>query len=91
MKIEFTKNLQFTSLIKANGQLKEFNFRKINGQPESLFSVDVSDERGNRKIFKMQKKDEAGWKIIDDQLPEWISNNEAVLNDLIEQKLTNQK
>ncbi len=86
MKIEFNKNLQFTKLIKANGQLKEFNFRKINGQPEGLFSVDVSDERGNRKIFKMQKK-ETGWKILDEQLPEWISSNESILHDLIEQNM----
>ena len=86
MKIEFTKNLQFTNLVKADGKLKEFNFRKINGQNEALFSVDVSDDRGNRKIFRMQKKDNR-WKIIDEQVPEWISSNEGILNDLIEQKL----
>lgn len=86
MKIEFTKNLQFTNLVKADGKLKEFNFRKINGQNEALFSVDVSDDRGNRKIFRMQKKDNR-WKIIDEQVPEWISSSEGILNDLIEQKL----
>lgn len=86
MKIEFSKNLQFTNLVKADGKLKEFNFRKINGQNEALFSVDVSDDRGNRKIFRMQKKDNR-WKIIDEQVPEWIISSEGILNDLIEQKL----
>lgn len=86
MKIEFTKNLQFTNLVKADGKLKEFNFRKINGQAEAMFSVDVSDDRGNRKIFRMQKKDNR-WKIIDEQVPEWIVSSESILNDLIEQKL----
>lgn len=86
MKIEFTKNLQFTNLVKADGKLKEFNFRKINGQNEAMFSVDVSDDRGNRKIFRMQKKDNR-WKIIDEQVPEWIVSSESILNDLIEQKL----
>lgn len=86
MKIEFTKNLQFTNLVKADGKLKEFNFRKINGQNEAMFSVDVSDDRGNRKIFRMQKKDNR-WKIIDEQVPEWIVSSESILNDLIEEKL----
>lgn len=86
MKIEFTKNLQFTNLVKADGKLKEFNFRKINGQTEAMFSVDVSDDRGNRKIFRMQKKDNR-WQIIDEQVPEWIVSSESILNDLIEQKL----
>lgn len=89
MKIQFIKNLQFTKLVKADGRLREFNFRKINGMKETLFTVDVSDDRGNRKMFKMQKEGN-GWKInAAEELPEWIFNNEAVLNDLIEEELKN--
>ncbi len=87
MKIEFIKNIQFTKLVKADGQLREFNFRKISGSKEGLFSVDVSDDRGNRKMFKMQKTDNT-WKILsDDQLPDWIWKNESIFNDLIEEEL----
>lgn len=87
MKIEFIKNVQFTKLVKADGQLREFNFRKISGSKENLFSVDVSDDRGNRKMFKMQKTDK-DWKIVtNDQLPDWITTNETIFNDLIEEEL----
>ena len=87
MKIEFIKNIQFTKLVKADGQLREFNFRKISGSKEGMFSVDVSDDRGNRKMFKMQKTNNA-WTIIKEtQLPEWIWQNESVFNELIEEEL----
>lgn len=87
MKIEFIKNIQFTKLVKADGQLREFNFRKISGSKEGMFSVDVSDDRGNRKMFKMQKTDKS-WIIVNDvQLPEWIWKNESVFNELIEEEL----
>ncbi len=88
MKIEFNKNIQFTKLIKADGHLREFNFRKINSPGSVLFSVDVSDDRGNRKMFKMQKEQNA-WKLQDsDQFPDWILKNEGLLNEMIEEELT---
>lgn len=87
MKIEFIKNIQFTKLVKADGQLREFNFRKISGSKEGLFSVDVSDDRGNRKMFKMAKSDNQ-WKIAGEEaLPDWIMKNETIFNDLIEEEL----
>ncbi|HEX8278722.1 MAG TPA: hypothetical protein VF540_08500 [Segetibacter sp.] len=87
MKIEFIKNIQFTKLVKADGQLREFNFRKISGSKEGLFSVDVSDDRGNRKMFKMAKSDNT-WKIVgEDPLPDWIYKNESIFNNLIEEEL----
>lgn len=87
MKIEFIKNVQFTKLVKADGQLREFNFRKISSSKEGLFSVDVSDDRGNRKMFKMSKANNA-WRIMHSELtPEWIAKNEDVLNSLIEEEL----
>lgn len=86
MKIEFIKNIQFTKLVKADGQLREFNFRKISGSKEGMFSVDVSDDRGNRKMFKMQKTENT-WKIMADELPDWIWKNESIFNELIEEEL----
>ncbi len=87
MKIEFTKNIQFTKLVKAEGRLREFNFRKINSKDEGRFTVDVSDDRGNRIIFNMRKT-QAQWELIaTDDMPEWIIANEAVFHQLIEEEL----
>jgi hypothetical protein len=49
MELKFVKNIQFTRLIKCDGQLKEFNFRKPNGRIEGPFTVDVIDT-GNKRI-----------------------------------------
>ncbi len=85
----FTKNVQFTRLVKADGSLREFNFRKHNDpQGGVLFSVDVCDLRNNRIAFKMQHKD-TSWRIIQTPLPEWVTKNEEVLNQLIEEELRN--
>jgi hypothetical protein len=89
MKIEFNKNIQFTKLIKAEGRLREFNFRKINSIKDGHFTVDVCDDRGNRKIFNMKKTD-AQWDIVpEDGLPEWIIANQQKLHDSIEEELKN--
>ncbi len=86
MLIQFNKNIQFTKVVKADGRLREFNFRKSNGMQGELFSVDVSDDRGNRIMFRMQKKD-GSWKIMEQQLPGWIFEVETGLNELIEEEL----
>src|SRR5882757_4832154 len=86
MQIQFIRNIQFTKLVKAEGRLREFNFRKSNGLQEGLFTVDVSDDRGNRIVLKMEKED-GQWKIIKQQLPAWIWENEAVFHTLIEEEL----
>ena len=82
----FTKNIQFSKLIKANGRLKEFNFRKINDQKEGLFTVDVVDERDSRIFFNIEKIDN-NWEIIKTPLPQWILENEAAFNEVIEEEL----
>jgi hypothetical protein len=56
MQIHFTKNIQFTKLLKAEGRLREFNFRKVNAPQETLFTIDVCDDRGNRIMFRMQQR-----------------------------------
>jgi hypothetical protein len=86
MKLKFEKNIQFTKTIKADYRLREFNFRKLGGEQEGIFTVDVVDDRGNRIMFRMHKEDN-GWKIVNQPLPEWITKNEQVFNDLIEEEL----
>jgi len=86
MHIQFIKNIQFTRLIKAEGHLREFNFRKLTGFQDELFTVDVSDDRGNRIMFRMRKEDGV-WKIVAQPLPEWVAKKETAFNDAIEDEL----
>lgn len=87
MRIEFVRNIQFTRLLKVNGRLREFNFRKLGGANEGFFTVDVSDDRGNRIIFRMQKENDT-WKLVMSQpLPAWIIEKEPNFHELIEEEL----
>lgn len=86
MNIQVIKNIHFTKLLKVAGRLREFNFRKIPGNSE-LFHIDVSDDRGNRLMFKMLKEDSGHWKIIHQDLPQWIYEAEGKLQTLIEEEL----
>jgi hypothetical protein len=86
MHIQFTKNIQFTRLLKGEGRLREFNFRKVQDLTGISFSVDVCDDRGNRIMFYM-KKDNDTWKIIPQPLPAWVLENEPGFHTLIEEEL----
>ncbi len=85
----FAKNIQFSKLIKANGKLKEFNFLKINVQQESVFTVDVVDERDSRVFFNIKKVDNS-WRIIELPLPKWILENESSISEIIEEEIKQQ-
>jgi hypothetical protein len=87
MIIQFNRNIQFTKLIKAEGRLREFNFRKVNGLLEELFTVDVSDDRGNRIMFKMIKEGNEWLIVTDPTVPDWINENRARYNEAIEEEL----
>ena len=90
MQIRFVKNVQFTKVLKAEGRMREFNFRKPNGREQALCTVDVSDDRGQRLIFNMQKDDNNHtWKIVPQALPVWITQLETKLSELIEEELQN--
>ncbi len=85
MELKFVKNIQFTKLIKINGRLKEFNFRKSNGKQEGLFTVDVIDENTKRIIFTMEKLDNT-WKITNTLLPKWVLDKETTFHEIIEEE-----
>ena len=85
MELKFIKNIQFTKLIKVDGKLKEFNFRKPNGRKEGVFTVDVIDDRGNRIVFNMENL-EGHWKVITQEIPTWITGTEARLEEIIEEE-----
>jgi hypothetical protein len=80
------KNIQFSKLIKTEGRLREFNFRKSNPNGEILFFIDVTDDRSNRLFFQMQKDSEV-WKIQPQLLPDWILKNENKFHEIIEEEM----
>lgn len=87
MKMESFKNIQFTKLIKAEGRLREFNFRNhLSPVRKDVCSINVTDDRGNRIVFEMQKQD-TGWKIKEEQLPLWILENENNFRQCIEEEV----
>jgi hypothetical protein len=86
MQVQFVRMIQFTRLVKADGRLREFNFRKVKSPDEELFSVNVCTDRGDRIVFNMQKK-ESSWRIVSGQLPQWILQNENNLDEGIKDEL----
>lgn len=87
MHINFIRNIQFTKLLKIDGRLREFNFRKLTGLNEGLVTVDVSDDRGNRIMFTMQKNGGEYSFYNQPILPDWVSKNEQNLSDMIDAEL----
>lgn len=87
MQVRFVKMIQFSRQFKAGDRQREFNFRKLNSPDIGAFSVNVSDERGNRLLFTMEKK-ETEWKIMPAQLPQWILISESNLHEVIEDELS---
>lgn len=86
MHIQYKKNVHFTRLLKADGRLREFNFRRLNGPSgEYIFTIDVSDDRGNRILFKMEKNGNS-WEIRERQLPNWVLENEVKFHEIIEEE-----
>ena len=90
MPINFIRNIQFSRLIKAEGRLREFNFRKTgNNTGEERCSVDTVDDRGNRIIFSMLRENGI-WKLGSALLPKWITQYEGDLHEAIEEELASQ-
>ena len=48
-------NIYFSKIVKMGERLREFNFRKI-PSTDNEFHVDVTDDRGNRHMFILSKK-----------------------------------
>lgn len=89
MPIQFVKNIQFSRLIKTEGRLREFNFRKTGTGSDEKCSVDTVDDRGNRIIFAMLREN-GTWKLSSTLLPKWICQYEEQLNEAIEDEISHQ-
>jgi hypothetical protein len=89
MRIQFTKMVQFSLLVKAGDRLREFNFRRLSSNEAGTFSVNVCDERGNRIFFNMEKT-EGDWKVVPvTSLPKWLeqTQSQSGLSNALDQEL----
>jgi hypothetical protein len=66
-------HLAFSTLVKAEGRLREFNFRRKQQDGIPVYEVDVSDERGNRHYFSLAQQDQQ-WSVNPKFLPSWIAS-----------------
>lgn len=87
MHLEFSRMIQFSLLVKAGDRVREFNFRKLKNPGEEQLSVNVCDERGERILFGMSKR-EGAWKISSGSPPVWVVKNENRIGDAVDQELT---
>lgn len=69
--MEQIKNIQFTILIKADGHLREFNFRKSSGITGNIFMVDVADLAGTRHYIEFHEENNQ-WVLKTTDLPDWL-------------------
>ena len=84
--MQFVKMIQFTRLVKIDGRLREFNFRKLKSKDKDLFNVNVCNERGDRFIFEIQKK-ENNW-AIQSEVPTWVMQSEDNIGAVIDDELS---
>ncbi|MCD2423183.1 hypothetical protein LQ567_10440 [Niabella pedocola] len=90
MHTSFNKIVHFTRLIKINGRLREFNYRKNNNAGSYVFDVDTADDRGNRLFFRLLKEDNEWQLTAKMAMPEWVTDNrELLITELEEGVLSN--
>ncbi|WP_018627806.1 hypothetical protein [Niabella aurantiaca] len=89
MHTSFNKIVHFTRLIKINGRLREFNYRKNNNAGSYVFDVDTADDRGNRLFFRLLKEDN-DWELTTKMsIPDWVTDNRELLISELEEGVLN--
>lgn len=85
--ISFNKMIHFSRLVKIDGRLREFNYRKNITVGADVYDVDTADERGNRLFFRLSKEN-GEWTLTSKQnLPGWITNYQDQLVTELEEGL----
>jgi hypothetical protein len=65
-------SIYFSKIIKAGDRQREFNFTQVTNNPDSGYSVDVPDDRGERIYFHLFRGDNGQWTTPAEGLPQWI-------------------
>jgi hypothetical protein len=78
-------NIAFTKVLKMNGRVWEFNFRKLPGE-EFAFHTDFTDAKDNRVQFILFRDAGDSWKIKG-VVPAWIPSEIGLLRDAINENV----
>jgi hypothetical protein len=78
-------NISFSRIIKLGDRLREFNFRKIPGTAN--YTVNVTDDKGQRILFTLRKNPEGSWTMEGGNLPLWLQFSESRLGGEIEENI----
>jgi len=77
------KNIAFTTLIKIEGRLLEFNFRKSPVYHDT-YETDVTDINGHRLMF-LTVLENANWRIHGVLVPAWVEQHAPIIGEAIMQ------
>jgi hypothetical protein len=78
-------NISFSRIIKLGDRLREFNFRKVPGT--NNYTVNVTDDKGQRILFTLRKNVEGSWMMEGVNLPLWLQFSESRLGGEIEENI----
>jgi len=81
----FHKQKQFSTTIRVNGGVREFNFLRRNSEAVPTYHIDVSDEQGMRHYFSLVRSGDH-WAIPDPAVPLWIQEAEKVLENTVQEQ-----
>lgn len=79
-------NIYFTRILKVGERQREFNFRKMPGDDQPRYHVDVTDDLGARHIFSMYLDAFGKWKTAAGKVPLWVHQAEDVLGVVIDEE-----
>ena len=78
------QNIAFSRVLKMNGRVWEFNFRKLPGEPNA-FHTDFTDAKDNRVQFILFHDIDGTWKIKGTLVPSWVLNEIPMLSNVIDE------
>ena len=78
-------NIAFSRILKVSQKNIEFNFRKLPAENPS-FHVDLTDEKGKRIMFTLDKTGDGIWRSRGTNLPLWLIAIEQMLGKVIEEE-----
>ena len=81
------QNIAFSRVLKMNGRVWEFNFRKLPGEPNA-FHTDFTDAKDARVQFILFLDTDGSWKIKGALVPAWILKEITALTNVIEEQVT---
>ena len=81
-------SIYFSKIIKAGDRQREFNFTQVTNNPDSGYSVDVPDDRGERIYFHLFRDSNGQWTTPSEGLPHWVYGATPAFSAAIEEHMS---